>query len=123
MTELRNLFLEMSCSTKTAVGNPMIQPSALGQRRFFLVLEDGDIDGTDGCWAEDDEDGAEGFVDALEDAFWADDDADVTWYQRRFQGRQSRRGKGRRNGKRKGNGTGGKRFFSPWKGKAEDKEE
>ena len=55
--------------------------------------------------------------------FWADDDADVTWYQRRFQGRQGRRGKGRRNGKRKGKGTGGKRFFSLRKGKAEDKEE
>ena len=52
MTELRDLLLEMSCSTKTAVGNPVIQPSALGQRRFFLVLEDGDIDGTDGCWAK-----------------------------------------------------------------------
>eukprot|EP00435_Cladocopium_sp_Y103_P069800 s702_g34.t1 len=65
--ELRDLFLEMFCTTKTAVDNPMIQPSASGQRRSFLVLEGGDLDGTDGYWAEDEDDGAEGFLDALED--------------------------------------------------------
>jgi len=70
-------------------------------RRFFLVLEEGELEGTDGYWAEDDEDGAERFVDALEDVFWVYDDADYTWYQRRFQGRQTSRGKGKRREKRK----------------------
>eukprot|EP00435_Cladocopium_sp_Y103_P057054 s30_g19.t1 len=65
--ELRDLFLEMFCTTKTALDNPMIQPSASGQGRSFLVLEEGDLDGNDGYWAEGDEDGAEGFLDALED--------------------------------------------------------
>ena len=48
----------------------MMQPSGIGQRRSFLVLEEGELEGTDGYWAEDDEDGAEGFLDALEDVFW-----------------------------------------------------
>ena len=99
--ELRDLFLEMFCITKTAVDNPMMQPSGIGQRRFFLVLEEGELEGTDGYWAEDDEDGAERFVGALEDVFWVYDDADYTWYQRRFQGRQTSRGKGKRKEKRK----------------------
>ena len=94
----------MFCTTKTAVDNPMMQPSGMAQRRSFLVLEEGELEGTDGYWAEDDEDGAEGFLDALEDVFWIYDDADYTWYQRRFQGRQTRRGKGK--GKRKGKGKG-----------------
>ena len=102
--ELRDLFLEMFCATKTAVDNPMMQPSGMAQRRSFLVLDEGELEGTDGYWAEDDEDGAEGFLDALEDVFWVCGDADYTWYQRRFQGRQNRRGKGK--GKRKGKGKG-----------------
>ena len=40
------------------------------------------------------------FFEALEDVFWVYDDVEYTWYQRRFQGRQTRRGK--RKGKRKG---------------------
>ena len=102
--EIRDLFLEMFCATKTAVDNPMMQPSGMAQRRSFLVLDEGELEGTDGYWAEDDEDGAEGFLDALEDVFWVCDDADYTWYQRRSQGRQNKRGKGK--GKRKGKGKG-----------------
>ena len=89
----------------------MMQPSGIGQRRYFLVLEEGELEGTDGYWAQDDEDGAEGFLDALEDVFWVYDDADYTWYQRRFQGRQTRRGKGKGKREGKGKGKGGRRFF------------
>ena len=77
----------------------MMQPSGIGQRRSFLVLEEGELEGNDGYWAEDDEDGAK---DVLEDVFWVYDDADYTWYLRRFQGRQTRQGKGK--GRRKGKG-------------------
>ena len=119
--ELRDLFLEMFCTTKTAVDNPMMQPSGMAQRRSFLVKEEGELEGTDGYWAEDDEDGAEGFLDALEDVFWVYDDADYTWYQRRFQGRQTRRGKGKGKRKGKGKGRGGRRFFRSRKGKGRGK--
>ena len=91
--ELRDLFLEMFCTTKTAVDNPLMQPSGIRQRRSFLILEEGELEGTDGYWAEDDEDGAEGFLDALEDVFWVCDDAEFTWYQRRFQGKAKAKGK------------------------------
>ena len=59
----------------------MMQPSGIGQRRSSLVLEEGECEGSDGDWAEDDEDGAEGFLDALEDVFWVYDGAEFTWYQ------------------------------------------
>ena len=36
IAELRGLFLEMSCATKTAVDNPMVKPSATGQTRYLL---------------------------------------------------------------------------------------
>ena len=93
----------------------------MAQRRSFLVLDEGDLEGTDGYWAEDDEDGAEGFLDALEDVFWVFDDANFTWYQRRFQGKQIRRGKGKGKRKGKGKGRGGRRFFRSRKGKGRGK--
>ena len=112
--ELRETFIEMFCTVKTAVDNPMMNPSGSGGRRAFLVLEEGDLDGSFGYWAEDEEDGAEGFLDALEDVFWIWDDNDYSWFQRRFQGRRTRKGKGK--------GKGGRRFFRPRnKGKGKGK--
>ena len=42
--ELRDLFLEMFCTTRAAVDNPMMQPSGMAQRRSFLVLDEGELD-------------------------------------------------------------------------------
>ena len=67
--ELRDLFLEMFCATRCAVDNPMMQPPGMAQRRSFLVMDEGEIDGTTDYWADDDDDGAEGFLEALEDVF------------------------------------------------------
>ena len=107
-----------------------MQPSSMAERRSFLVLEEGELGGTAGYWAEDDndddddgddgdddDDGAEGFLEALEDVFWVYDGADYTWYERSLQSRQGRRGKGK--GKRKGKvkGRGGRRYFRTRKGK------
>ena len=120
--ELRETFIEMFCTVKTAVDNPhRMNPSGSGGRRAFLVLEEGDLDGSPGYRAEDEEDGAEGFLDALEDVFWIWDDNDYSWFQRRFQGRRTRKGKGKGKG-RKGKGKGGRRFFRPRnKGKGKGK--
>ena len=117
--ELRETFIERFCTVKTAAGNPMMNPSGSGGRRAFL--EKGDLDGSFGYWAEDEEDGAEGFLDALEDVFWIWDDNDYSWFQRSFQGRRTREGKGKEKG-RKGKGKGGRRFFRPRnKGKGKGK--
>ena len=101
VAELREVFIELFCTVKTAVDNPMMNPSGSGGRRAFLVLDEGELEGNFGYWAEDEEDGAEGFLDALEDVFWIWDDNDYSWFQRRFQGRRTRKGKGKgRQGRR-----------------------
>ena len=74
-------FFEMLCATRTAVDNPMMQPFGMPQRRFFLVMDEGEIDGTTGYGAENEDDGAEGFQEALVDMFWVHDDIEYTWYQ------------------------------------------
>ena len=93
----------------------------MAQRRSFLVLDEGELDGTSGYWAEDEDDGAEGFLEALEDVFQVYDDVDCKWYQRTFQGRQTRRGKGKAKRKGKGKGRGGRRYFKPRRSKGRGK--
>lgn len=48
----------------------MTQPAS-EQRRNFLIIEEGEVDGASGHWAEDDEDGAERLLDTFENVFWA----------------------------------------------------
>ena len=48
----------------------MMQPSGMAQRRSFLVLEEGEMNGTCGYWAEDEDDGG--------DVFWVHDDVEYT---------------------------------------------
>ena len=123
VTELKDLFPEMLCAAKTGAGNstfccwaeeisphsgrrmwPLMEPTAMGPKMNA-----------------DEEDVAEVFLDALEDVFWVFGDADFARCRRRFQGRQTRRGK--ENGKRKGKGKGqgGRRFCTPRKGKGRGK--
>ena len=110
----------MFCTTKTLVDNLLMQPTGAGGRRLFLVLDEGELDGTFGYWAEDEEDGREGFLDALDDVFWVYDEQNFFWFQRKFQGRRARKGKGK--GRRKGKGKRklGRRFFRP-RGKGKGK--
>ena len=69
--ELRDLFLEMFCTTRTAVDNPMMQPSGMAQRRSFLVLEEG-VKPMEPPAIEPKTKMMEqkGFLEALEDVFW-----------------------------------------------------
>eukprot|EP00439_Symbiodinium_sp_Y106_P051909 s4449_g6.t3 len=102
----REVYLEIFRTTKTSVDNPLLAPSGHGGRKTFLVIDEGYLDNHEGYWVEDEEDGAEGFLEADEDAFWVYDEENYTWFQRRFQGRKMKRGfKG---GLRKGKGKGGK---------------
>ena len=57
LMELREVFIELFCTVKvkTAVDNPMMNPSGYGGRRAFLVLDEGEPEGNFGYWAEDEE--------------------------------------------------------------------
>ena len=118
--ELREVYLEVFCTTRTSVENPLLAPSGHAGRKTFLVLDEGYLDTYEGFWVEDEEDGAEGFLELDEDTFWVFDDDSAAWFQRRFQGRKMRRGKGggKRKGKGKGKGRGGRRFFKKKKGRS-----
>ena len=123
--ELREVYLEVFCTTRTSVENPLLAPSGNAGRKSFLIIEEGYLDKHEGFWVEDEDDGAEGFLELDEDAFWIYDEDSAAWFQRRFQGRRMKRGqKGRRKGKGKGGkGGGGRRFFCRKKGRSNVAEE
>ena len=100
LNELREVYLEIFCTTKTSVDNPLLAPSGHGGRKTFLAIDEGYLDNHEGYWVEDEEDGAEGFLETDEDTFWVYDE-NYTWFQRRFEGIKMKRVfKG---GRRKGN--------------------
>ena len=123
--ELREVYLEVFCTTRTSVENPLLAPSGNAGRKSFLIIEEGYLDQHEGFWVEDEDDGAEGFLELDEDALWVYDDDSAAWFQRRFQGRRMKRGqKGRRKGKGKGGkARGGRRFFRRKKGNSNVAEE
>ena len=61
LNELREVYLEIFCTTKTSVDNPLLAPSGHGGRKTFLVIDEGYLDNQEGYWVEDEEDGTEGF--------------------------------------------------------------
>ena len=72
------------------------------------MIEEGYLDNHEGCWVEDEEDGAEGFLETDNDIFWFFDER--TTHGSRFKGRK---------GKGKGcEGSGGRRFFKKRKGRS-----
>ena len=95
MEELREVYLEVFCTTRTSVENPLLAPSGHGGRKSFLVIDEGSLDDHDGYWVEDEEDGTEGFLESYDDVFWVYDDESAAWFQRRFQGRKMTRNKGK----------------------------
>ena len=41
LNELREVYLEIFCTTKTSVDNPLLAPSGHGGRKTFLVIDEG----------------------------------------------------------------------------------
>ena len=103
---VKQLFMELFCSTGTSVADPMMRRT---QRRNFLVLDEGSLDGEDVLWVQDEETGEEGFMTLYaEDEFWvlqSNRSGGFTYRRTRVPGRQFRKPS---KGFRKGKGGSGK---------------
>ena len=60
-------FLELFCAPRSSLDNPSFRPSS--QPRTFLVQCYGELEGSTGYWAVEEETGQEGFVQEFEDIF------------------------------------------------------
>ena len=62
------MFFEKFCNPKIATDNPLLNNACHGGRRSYIMIDEGEFDGYFCFWAEVEDDGAEGFLDAHEDA-------------------------------------------------------
>ena len=51
LNELREVYLEICCTTKTSVDNPLLAPSGHDGRKTFLVIDEGYLDSHEGYWS------------------------------------------------------------------------
>ena len=79
ITDINNPEVRAYVSTLTQEKQNTITPedalsaanaSGHAGRKTFLVLDEGYLDTYKGFWVEDEEDGAEGFLELDEDTFW-----------------------------------------------------
>ena len=65
--QVKQLFMELFCTTRTGIADPTIRHV---KRSTFLVIEEGEYDGETGYWVAEEETGDEGFVSLyIEDEF------------------------------------------------------
>jgi hypothetical protein len=79
---IRTAFLELVCAPRSSLDNPSFRPSS--QQKTFLVQEYGELEGSTGYWAVEEDTGQEGFVQEFEDIFWTHDEVADAWVARRF---------------------------------------
>ena len=99
---VKTQYYDLFITTRTNLQDPNIRPSGGSRSKTFFILDQGDYEGEEGLWVEDEE-GAEGFCPLDdEEAFWQLEDHDA-FVLKRFQRRTFKSGKGRkgRNGKGK----------------------
>jgi hypothetical protein len=68
---LRTVFIELFCAPRSSLENPMYRPSR--SQRTFCVMEQGELEGDSGYWAEDEESGEVGFVPEYDEIFSQDE--------------------------------------------------
>ena len=87
---VREVMTELFCAPISSIDNPSLR--TVTAVRSCCVLDDGEMDGQDGHWAQHDETGAEGFLPQIGDILWAFDEEADMWASHRFHGRRVRRG-------------------------------
>ena len=105
-------YYDLFITTRTNLQDPNIRPSGGSRSKTFFILEQGDYEGEEGFWVEDEE-GAEGFCPLDdEEAFWQLEDNDA-FVLRRVPRRTLKSGKGRKG--RKGKGKRRRGSFRPYR--------
>ena len=101
---LKTHYHELFITTRTSIQDPSIRPQGGNRSNTFFILEQGEYEGEEGFWVED-EDGLEGFMSNNdEETFWALEENDA-FIASKVSGRnfrfKKRKGKGK-SGNKKG---------------------
>ena len=100
---LKTHYHELFITTRTSIQDPSIRPQGGNRSNTFFIIEQGEYEGEEGFWVEDEE-GLEGFMSNNdEETFWVLEENDA-FIARKVSGRnfrfKKRRGKGKSGNKR-----------------------
>ena len=112
---LKTHYHELFITTRTSVQDPSIRPQGGNQSNTFFIIEQGEYEGEEGFWVEDEE-GLEGFMSNNdEETFWVLEENDA-FIARKVSGRnfrfKKRKGKGKSGNKKGSHQRGG---FKPFR--------
>ena len=112
---LKTHYHELFITTRTSIQDPSIRPQGGNRSNTFFILEQGEYEGEEGFWVED-EDGLEGFMSNNdEETFWVLEENDA-FIARKVSGRnfrfKKRKGKGKSGNKKGSHQRGG---FKPFR--------
>ena len=86
---LKTHYHELFITTRTSIQDPSIRPQGHNRSNTFFILEQGEYEGEEGFWVED-EDGLEGFMSNNdEETFWVLEENDA-FVARKMSGRNFR---------------------------------
>ena len=106
---LKTHYHELFITTRTSIQDPSIRPKGNNRSNTFFIIEQGEYEGEEGFWVEDEE-GLEGFMSNNdEETFWVLEENDA-FIARKVSGRNFRFKK------RKGKGTSGNKKGSHQRG-------
>ena len=109
---MKTQYHDLLTTTRTSIQDPSIRPPGGNRSNTFYILEQGEYEGEEGFWVED-EDGLEGFMGTNdEETFWVLEENDA-FIARKVSGRNSRFKKGQGKGKSGNNTTSTTRSSGP----------
>ena len=97
---VKNTMIEIFLTSRSSLNDPSVRP--ISTVKSFLVLDEGEMDGLQGHWVEEEETGDEGFLPLFEDNFWVHNEESDAWANFPFRGRIVRKGQSKGRGKGKG---------------------
>ena len=111
---LKTHYHELFITTRTSIQDPSIRPQRNNKSNTFFIIEQGEYEGEEGCWVEDEE-GLEGFMSNNdEETFWVLEENDA-FIARKVSGRnfrfKKRKGKGKSGDKKGSHQRGGLKPF------------
>ena len=111
---LKTHYHELFITTRTSIQDPSIRPQGGNRSNTFFIIEQGEYEGEEGFWVEDEE-GLEGFMSNNdEETFWVLEENDA-FIARKVSGRnfkfKKRKGKGKSGNKKGSHQRGGSKPF------------
>ena len=89
-TIVEGVFRELFASARTGFADPFVLDKRRQMKRSYIILDQGDWEGSLGYWVQDEESLEEGFYDVEEQIFWTYKEEQDAWFSNKKGGKLKR---------------------------------